>query len=31
VLDAIIRALRHHHGSRWLLDGRKMKAIKRAD
>ena len=31
VLDAIIRALRHHHGSRWLLDGRKMKASKRAD
>jgi hypothetical protein len=31
VLDAIIRALRHHHGSRWLLDGRKMKAVKRAD
>jgi hypothetical protein len=31
VLDAIIRALRHHHGSRWLLDGRKMKAIKRTD
>lgn len=31
VVDAIIRALRHHRGSRWLLDGRKMKAIKRAD
>jgi hypothetical protein len=31
VLDAIIRALRHHHGSRWLLDGRKMTAIRRAD
>ena len=31
VLDAIIRALRHHHGSRWLLDGRNMKAVKRAD
>jgi hypothetical protein len=31
VLDAIIRALRAHHGSRWLLDGRKMKVIKQAD
>jgi hypothetical protein len=31
VLDASIRALRHHHGSRWLLDGRRMKAIERAD
>ena len=31
VLDAIIRALRQHHGSRWLLDGRKLKAFKRAD
>jgi hypothetical protein len=31
VLDAVIRALRAHHGSRWLLDGRKMKTIKRAN
>jgi len=31
VLDAIIRALRAHHGSRWLLDGRKMKVVKQAD
>lgn len=31
VLDAIIRALRAHHGSRWLLDGRKIKVIKQAD
>jgi hypothetical protein len=31
VLDAIIRALRAHHGSRWLLDGRKMKVIKQSD
>jgi hypothetical protein len=31
VLDAIIRALRHHHGSRWLLDGRNMTSVKRAD
>jgi hypothetical protein len=31
VLDAIIRALRAHHGSRWLLDGRKMKFVKKAD
>ena len=31
VLDSMIRALRAHHGSRWLLDGRKMKAAKRAD
>ncbi len=31
VLDAIIRALRAHRGSRWLLDGRKMKVIKQAD
>ncbi len=31
VLDGIIRALRAHHGSRWLLDGRKMKVIKQAD
>jgi hypothetical protein len=31
VLDAMIRALRAHHGSRWLLDGRKMKVIKQAD
>lgn len=31
VLDAIIRALKAHHGSRWLLDGRNMKAMKRAD
>jgi SpoIIAA-like len=31
VLDAIIRAMRAHHGSRWLLDGRKMKVVKQAD
>jgi hypothetical protein len=31
VLDAVIRALRAHHGSRWLLDGRKMKTIRRAN
>jgi hypothetical protein len=31
VLDAIIRALRAHHGSRWLLDGRKMRVVKQAD
>lgn len=31
VLEAIIRALKAHHGSRWLLDGRNMKAINRAD
>ena len=31
VLDSVIRALRAHHGSRWLLDGRKMKVIKQAD
>jgi stage II sporulation SpoAA-like protein len=31
VLDAVIRALRAHHGSRWLIDGRKMKVIKQAD
>ena len=31
VLDAIIRALRAHHGSRWLLDGRKMKTVRRPD
>jgi hypothetical protein len=31
VLEAIIRALKAHHGSRWLLDGRRMKAIKRPD
>jgi hypothetical protein len=31
VLDAVIRALRAHHGSRWLIDGRKIKVIKQAD
>jgi hypothetical protein len=31
VLDAIIRAMRAHHGSRWLVDGRKMRVIKQAD
>jgi len=31
VLDAIIRALRAHRGSRWLVDGRKMRVIKKAD
>jgi len=31
VLDAIIRALRGHRGSRWLVDGRKMRVVKRAD
>jgi hypothetical protein len=30
-LDAVIRALRAHHGSRWLLDGRKMRVLKQAD
>ena len=31
VLDAIIRALRAHRGSRWLVDGRKMRVVKKAD
>lgn len=30
-LDAIIRALKEHHGSRWLLDARKMKVLKQSD
>jgi hypothetical protein len=30
-LDAVIRALRAHRGSRCLVDGRKMKVIKQAD
>ena len=30
-LDAIIRALKAHHGSRWLLDARKMKVLKQSD
>lgn len=31
MLDAIIKALRAHHGSRWLLDGRKMRVLKQSD
>lgn len=31
MLDAIIAALKEHHGSRWLLDGRKMRVLKQSD
>ncbi|HEY2598566.1 MAG TPA: STAS/SEC14 domain-containing protein [Candidatus Dormibacteraeota bacterium] len=31
VLDAAIRAMADHQGSRWLFDGRDMKAIKQSD
>ncbi|HEX9097346.1 MAG TPA: hypothetical protein VF990_14755 [Candidatus Dormibacteraeota bacterium] len=31
LLDAIIQALKAHHGSRWLLDARKMKVLKQSD
>lgn len=31
MLDAIIRALRAHNASRWLLDGRKMRVLKQSD
>jgi hypothetical protein len=30
-LEAVIRALRANHGSRWLLDGRNMRVVKQAD
>jgi hypothetical protein len=31
VLDSAIRAMTDHQGSRWLFDGRDMKAIKQSD
>jgi hypothetical protein len=31
VLDSAMRAMTDHHGSRWLFDGRDMKAIKPSD
>ena len=31
VLDSAMRAMRDHQGSRWLFDGRDMKAIKSSD
>lgn len=30
-LDAVLRALTEHHGSRWLVDGRNMKVIQQTD